>query len=99
MKGKVVVTGGAGFVGSHASEYFADRGWAVTAIDNMSRGSMLGQSGVDTPKYNWDYLSKKQGITLVNASVAEADRMEKLLCDADVVIHTAGQVIYRKLRK
>ena len=92
MKGKMVVTGGAGFVGSHASEYFADRGWAVTALDNMSRGRMLGQSGIDTPKYNWDYLSKKKGITLVNTSVAEADRMDKLLCDADAVIHTAGQV-------
>lgn len=92
MKGNVVVTGGAGFVGSHASEYFADRGWTVTAIDNMSRGRMLGQSGIDTPKYNWDYLSKKKGITLVNASVTEGDRMEKLLCEADAVIHTAGQV-------
>ena len=88
----MVVTGGAGFVGSHAVEFFADNGWNVVALDNMSRGEMLGQSGTDTPKYNWNYLAGKRGIALVNASVTDADRMEKLVSDADAVIHTAGQV-------
>ena len=53
---------------------------------------MLGQSGTDTPKYNWNYLSGMNGITMVNASVTDAGRMEKLVSDADAVIHTAGQV-------
>ena len=92
MTRTMVVTGGAGFVGSHAAEFFADRGWNVVAIDNMSRGEMLGRSGTDTPKYNWNYLSGKNRITLLNASITDADRMEKLVSDADAVIHTAGQV-------
>ena len=92
MARRVLVTGGAGFVGSHAAEFFAERGWNVVAIDNISRGKMLGQSGTDTPKYNWNYLSGKGRITLINASVTDAGRMEKLASDADAVIHTAGQV-------
>ncbi|MBX8632770.1 MAG: GDP-mannose 4,6-dehydratase [Thermoplasmata archaeon YP2-bin.285] len=92
MSRTMVVTGGAGFVGSHAVEFFADRGWNVVAIDNMSRGEMLGRSGTDTPKYNWNYLSGKNRITLLNASVTDAERMEKLVSNADAVIHTAGQV-------
>lgn len=33
------VTGGAGFLGSHLCEYFLDRGWRVTCIDNFSTGT------------------------------------------------------------
>ncbi|MCZ6670716.1 MAG: SDR family oxidoreductase [Acidobacteria bacterium] len=33
------VTGGAGFLGSHLCEFFLDRGWRVTCIDNFSTGT------------------------------------------------------------
>ncbi|MGZ5492338.1 MAG: NAD-dependent epimerase/dehydratase family protein [Thermoanaerobaculia bacterium] len=34
----VVVTGGAGFIGSHISDAYADRGWRVVVIDNLTTG-------------------------------------------------------------
>jgi UDP-glucose 4-epimerase len=34
----VVVTGGAGFVGSHVAELFRDRGHEVTVVDDLSSG-------------------------------------------------------------
>jgi UDP-arabinose 4-epimerase len=37
--GHVLVTGGAGFIGSHATMRLFDEGWAVTIIDNFSRGN------------------------------------------------------------
>ena len=37
---KIVITGGAGFIGSHLSEALADRGYQVIIIDNLSTGSM-----------------------------------------------------------
>ncbi len=35
---KAIVTGGAGFIGSHLTDYLIDAGWAVTVIDNLSQG-------------------------------------------------------------
>lgn len=34
----VVVTGGAGFIGSHIADAYADRGWHVVVIDNLTTG-------------------------------------------------------------
>lgn len=38
-KSTVLVTGGAGFIGSHLVKALSDRGWAVTSLDNYSTGS------------------------------------------------------------
>ena len=37
---KVLVTGGAGFIGSHVSEFYAKAGHDVTVIDNLSRAEI-----------------------------------------------------------
>ena len=33
----ILITGGAGFIGINAADYFASRGWSVTVLDNLSR--------------------------------------------------------------
>jgi UDP-glucose 4-epimerase len=38
MSGRVLVTGGAGFIGSHIAEAFLADGWEVTVLDDLSRG-------------------------------------------------------------
>ncbi|HEX2451055.1 MAG TPA: NAD-dependent epimerase/dehydratase family protein [Gemmatimonadales bacterium] len=38
MSGRVLVTGGAGFIGSHIAEAFLAEGWEVTVLDDLSRG-------------------------------------------------------------
>ena len=35
---KILVTGGAGFVGSHITEYLVERGDSVTVLDNLNTG-------------------------------------------------------------
>ena len=41
LKGRsVLVTGGAGFIGSHAAMQLLEEGWTVTILDNLSRGNM-----------------------------------------------------------
>lgn len=39
MSGRVLVTGGAGFIGSHIAEAYLAAGWEVTVLDDLSRGS------------------------------------------------------------
>ena len=38
MSGRVLVTGGAGFIGSHISEAYLAAGWEVVVLDDLSRG-------------------------------------------------------------
>lgn len=47
---KILITGGAGFVGSNTALTFANKGWKVYVIDNLSRGGT---------KNNLTFLKKK----------------------------------------
>ena len=38
MSGRVLVTGGAGFIGSHIAEAYLKDGWDVVVLDDLSRG-------------------------------------------------------------
>ena len=95
MSGKdgrnVVITGGAGFVGSHAAEYYARKGWNVIALDNLSRPPVRG-FGINTKTYNWNYLNGMENVRLVRGSVLQQKTVDELVSEADAVIHTAGQV-------
>lgn len=92
---RVLVTGGAGFVGSHAVEYYAERGADVTVLDNYSRGEALAAAveGRDTAAYNRNYLQREfPGVTFVEGDVRDGDRMASLVEGHDAVVHLAGQV-------
>jgi nucleoside-diphosphate-sugar epimerase len=39
---KILITGGAGFVGSHVAEFYAQKGDDVIVFDNLSRAELLG---------------------------------------------------------
>jgi CDP-paratose 2-epimerase len=84
---KIVVTGGAGFIGSHVSEYYARNGHEVTVIDNLSRASILGKKGGATD-HNWNFLSRLPNIKLVKKDIRQP--LEEAN-DADAIIHTAAQ--------
>jgi nucleoside-diphosphate-sugar epimerase len=48
---RVLITGGAGFIGSHIAEYYAIKGEEVVVLDNLSRTEILGKV-VGDPLYN-----------------------------------------------
>jgi CDP-paratose 2-epimerase len=92
---RVLVTGGAGFVGSHAVEYYADCGVDVTALDNLSRVDTLetADESRNTAAYNWEYISENYpDVNLVEADIRDADTLESIVDGHDAVVHTAGQV-------
>ncbi|MDD4972261.1 MAG: SDR family oxidoreductase [Paludibacter sp.] len=77
---KVVVTGGAGFIGSHIADALIQRGYQVTVIDNLSTGRMKNiQHLVDNDSINW-----------VLGSVTDLSLLERCFADAEFVFHEAA---------
>jgi CDP-paratose 2-epimerase len=88
----VLITGGAGMVGSHSAEYFAQQGHHVLVYDNLMRSKIFG-SEKKSVEYNWNYLAKYKNIIRRKADVRDIRTLEKCFTKfyPDVVIHTAGQ--------
>jgi UDP-glucose 4-epimerase len=79
---RFLITGGAGFIGSHLAERLLDRGDRVVLLDNLSTGSMDNirhLKSFDRMEYHLDNIENRQ-------LVAE------LVDDADAVIHLAAAV-------
>ena len=87
---KILVTGGAGFIGSHIAEFYAKSGDKVSIIDNLSRQKLLKKEVTDA-EYNWNYLSQYDNIEFVKGDIRNVDILNQVTDDIDVIIHTAGQ--------
>lgn len=87
---KVLVTGGAGFVGSHTAEHYAKKGDDVVVYDNLSRARLLGSDSIIVD-YNWNFLKQFENIRLVRADICDKQKLEEEARGADVIIHTAAQ--------
>ncbi|MBW2970927.1 NAD-dependent epimerase/dehydratase family protein [Candidatus Woesearchaeota archaeon] len=87
---KILITGGAGFIGSHVAEFYANKGHEVVVFDNLSRANLLKKSSKNA-MYNWDYLESLKNITLLKESIIEFPAISKAADGADVIIHTAAQ--------
>ena len=77
-----LITGGAGFVGSHLTEYFLNRGDSVSIVDDLSTGS-------------WANVAAFEGRPNFRANVADAADpvlLEGLIREADFVFHLASSV-------
>ena len=89
---RLLITGGAGLIGSHAAEYFAGRGHQVLVYDNLMRSRIF---GVDqkTVEYNWHFLRSLKNIRQVIADIRDRKTMEAEFrkFKPDAVIHAAGQ--------
>lgn len=89
---KILITGGAGMVGSHCAEYFVKNKHKVTIIDNLMRSKIFG-SDAKSVEYNWHYLKSLKNIKLFKNDVRDAIAMNRIFKDEkpDAVIHAAGQ--------
>jgi UDP-glucose 4-epimerase len=75
---KILVTGGAGFIGSHLCEALLDRGDEITVLDNFSTG------------YISNIVSIESRISLIQGSILDRDLVEKLVDLNHYVIHLAA---------
>jgi UDP-glucose 4-epimerase len=79
---RVLITGGAGFIGSHLAERLLDRGDEVLVLDNLSTGS------ID----NISPLKTRPGFTYAIDSVTNESLLAEMIDGSDVVFHLAAAV-------
>ena len=88
---KVLVTGGAGFIGSHIAEFYASHGHDVTVIDNLSRTKLL-KSRNSGRSFNWNYLKALPNVRLRRGDVRKQSDLASAAKGAQAILHTAAQV-------
>lgn len=79
---RILVTGGAGFIGSHLCERLIRNGHIVTAIDNFSTGRTS----------NLKQLEGKANFILIEGSILDTDILKPLIENAEYVFHLAAAV-------
>lgn len=81
-KTRVLITGGAGFIGSHLAESLLNQGYVVTIIDDLSTGKFS----------NIASLRKQKDFQFVIDSIMNEMVLDRLVSEADVIIHLAAAV-------
>lgn len=79
MQKKIVVTGGAGFIGSHIVEYWSKQNANVFVLDNLRSGFKKNLNGFEN-------------VTFVNGSITDKDLVFSVLENADYVHHLAAMI-------
>lgn len=79
---KALITGGAGFIGSHLAERLLKDGDEVAVIDNLSTGSLKNIAGI----------KKNPGFEFTEGDIRNAELMAPLVGKCDVVYHLAAAV-------
>ncbi len=79
---KILITGGAGFIGSHLCEKYTGEDRTVLCLDNFMNSNLGNIRG----------LLNYRNFKLINGDVRNFDLLEKVIHDIDVVIHLAAQI-------
>lgn len=81
---RVLITGGAGFIGSHTADCLRDIGWEVVIVDNLDRKIHPGGKPIYLP----------EGVEFIKGDVRDKSVMEDALKGVNVVFHFAAYQDY-----
>jgi len=79
---KVLITGGAGFIGSHLADYLVGQGDQVILLDDLSTGRLE----------NIEHLQARSDVEFVLGSILNPDLVDHVVSRVDVVYHLAAAV-------
>ena len=77
---KVLITGGAGFIGSNLCAHFLDKGYQVVCLDNFSTGH----------RHNLEAFFANENFTLIEGDIRNPEDCQKAVQNADYVLHQAA---------
>ena len=76
----ILITGGAGFIGSNLCEYFIQKNYIVKCLDNLSTGH----------KKNIEHLFEKKNFTFIEGDIREIETCKSAVKSCDFVLHQAA---------
>lgn len=82
MKEKILITGGAGFIGSHLSELLLSKGYSVVALDDLSTGQLS----------NIQHLIPNPNFQFVRETILNTQILDRITSESQIVIHLAAAV-------
>lgn len=74
----VLITGGAGFIGSHLADFYLSRGDQVTVLDNLSTGNLVNIQPI------------LDDIEFINGDIRDSQTVDELASKSDLVLHMAA---------
>jgi UDP-glucose 4-epimerase len=79
---KYLITGGAGFIGSHTADALVARGDSVVILDNLSTGN----------HHNIEHLIGNESVSFYSGSILDSALVDRLVSEVDHVVHLAAAV-------
>ncbi len=87
MMKNILITGGAGFIGSNLALKLVKKGYNVTVLDNLSP-QIHGENPTETSPL---YLSIKDVVTFINGSVTNESDWKRAIANQDAIVHYAAE--------
>jgi dTDP-L-rhamnose 4-epimerase len=87
MMRNILITGGAGFIGSNLALILVGSGYHVTVLDNLSKQIHGDNPLVTSPLYQ-SIINK---VNFINGSVTSANDLKKAIANQDVIVHLAAE--------
>lgn len=84
---RALITGGAGFIGSHLSEQLLKSGYRVTIIDNLSTGRLQ----------NIEHLASSPSFSYAIEDIRNIHVIDRLVSECDIIFHLAAAVGVRNI--
>jgi UDP-N-acetylglucosamine 4-epimerase len=77
---RILITGGAGFIGSNLCEFFLEHNSIITCLDNFATGH----------KHNIEFLMSHENFTLIEGDIRDLETCQNAAKDQDYILHQAA---------